>query len=390
MKKIISTGRVPIKLWLDDIEDNALEQAKNLANLPFVFKHVAIAPDCHYGMGTCIGSIMATNGTIVINAIGVDIACGVIAIRTSLTEIDTVSLKTIMSGIRKVIPVGFKKHKDPQPLIHMPLDKDVSDKEIVYREFENACKSLGTLGGGNHFIEIQRGDDGYIYIMIHSGSRNLGKQVADHYNKIAIALNEKWFSSVTKDKQLAFLPLDSDEGQAYLNEMEYCVSFARANRQLMMERIKDVFVETLSDIDITFDNEINIAHNYARMENHFGKNVMVHRKGATSAKESERGIIPGSQGSKSYIVRGLGNRDSFTSCSHGAGRVMGRKQAQRELNLADEIKRLDDLGVVHSIRSKQDLDEAPSAYKDINIVMENQSDLVEIVIELTPLAVIKG
>jgi tRNA-splicing ligase RtcB len=226
--------------------------------------------------------------------------------------------------------------------------------------------------------------------MIHSRSRNLGKQVADYYNKVAIELNEKWHSIVPKEWQLAFLPVNSEEGQSYIREMNYCIDFAYASRKLMMNRILGI-VEKKLDLGY-FDSDwmINIAHNYAKIENHFGENVLVHRKGATLAKKRVIGIIPGSQGSKSYIVRGLGNPDSFNSCSHGAGRKMSRTKAQEELSLENEIKILDDQGIIHGIRNKKDLDEAVGAYKNIDEVMENQKDLVKIEVELKPLAVIKG
>lgn len=382
--KVISTEKRPIKLWLNDIEDGALDQAKNLANLPFIFKHVAIMPDSHQGYGMPIGGVMATLGVVVPNAVGVDIGCGMCALKTSLTGINVDSLKKIMNRIRQSIPVGFKRHTTPQDGMI-----DLHDGCIISeREYANAATSLGTLGGGNHFIEIQKGSDGYIWIMIHSGSRNLGKQVADHYNKLAVNLNEEWRSEVPKEWQLAFLPLDSTEGYDYMREMQFCVDFALANRRLMMEKVKGIIADEKQGA--SFGEMINIAHNYAAMENHFGKNVMVHRKGATKATIDQLGIIPGSQGTVSYIVKGKGNVESFQSCSHGAGRRMGRKQAQRELNLTEEIKRLDDLGVIHNIRTEKDLDEAAGAYKDITTVMENQTDLVEIVVELKPLAVIKG
>jgi tRNA-splicing ligase RtcB len=397
---IITTEKIPIKIWADDMEEGALEQAKNLANLPFAFKHIAIMPDTHQGFGMPIGGVLATKDVIVPNAVGVDIGCGMCAVKTSLTEIDKETLKKIMGEIRKVIPVGFNKHKEEQDEKLMPqrsMEQTVNmDKytPIVEKEYSNALKSLGTLGGGNHFIEIQKGSDGYIWIMIHSGSRNLGKQVADYYNKVAIELNKKWFSNT--QKELNFLPVDSEEGQAYIREMSYCVEFALANRKLMMDKIKDIFQKTdmtrigIPRLSIVFEPMINIAHNYARLENHFGENVWVHRKGATLATKNTIGIIPGSQGTKSYIVKGKGNPESFMSCSHGAGRKMGRNEAIKNLNLEEEIKRLDDMGVVHAIRGVKDLDEAPGSYKDIDIVMENQKDLVEILVELTPLAVIKG
>jgi tRNA-splicing ligase RtcB len=263
---------------------------------------------------------------------------------------------------------------------------------IVAKEYNSALKSLGTLGGGNHFIEIQKGSDGHVWIMIHSGSRNLGKQVADYYNDVARKLNLKFHSSVPDEWGLAFLPINSEEGDEYIREMQYCVEFALANRKLMMERIEKIMIEMVIDNEIKqpvfFDEIINIAHNYAKMENHFGENVMVHRKGATLAATDTIGIIPGSQGAKSYIVRGRGKRESFNSCSHGAGRRFGRKDACRRLNLNEEMKKME--GIVHGMRNQSDLDEAPGSYKNIKTVMENQSDLVEILVELTPLAVVKG
>ncbi len=389
MKKVIDTERIPIKLWLDHIEEGALQQARNMANLPFAFSHVAVMPDAHEGYGMPIGGVLATEGVVIPNAVGVDIGCGMCAVKTSLRTINTKDLKKIMSGIRQLIPLGFKHHKRKQDMVSMPESGGVISGGIVDQEFENAREQVGTLGGGNHFIEVQKGSDGHIWIMVHSGSRNIGHKVAEHYNKLARDLNKKWHVEVVKSVNLAFLPLDTDEASTYLNEMQYCVEFAFANRKLMVENIQSVFAELFGRKFEVLDF-VNIAHNYARLENHFGKHVLVHRKGATSARGEEIGIIPGSQGTKSYIVKGKGNAESFTSCSHGAGRVMGRKQAQRTLDLNNEIKRLDEQGIIHAIRNQRDLDEAPSAYKNIIEVMKNQEDLVEILVELTPLAVIKG
>ena len=391
---VISTEKKPIKMWLENIEEGALEQAKNLANLPFVFKHIAIMPDSHQGYGMPIGGVLATKNVIIPNAVGVDIGCGMCAVKTSLTDIDTETLKKIMGEIRKQIPVGFNHQKEAQDENLMPSISPLTawNTIIMQQEYPKQLYQLGTLGGGNHFIEIQKGSDGYIWIMIHSGSRNLGKQVADHYNKLAVKLNEKWYSQVLKEWELAFLPINSEEGQAYIREMNYCVEFALANRKLMMDRILRIFKYFFEGEIDGFASEpmINIAHNYARMENHFGENVMVHRKGATLATKDTIGIIPGSQGTKSYIVRGKGNQESFMSCSHGAGRKMSRTKAENELNLEEEIKKLDDQNILHAIRGKKDLDEASGAYKPIDEVMKNQEDLVEILVELTPLGVIKG
>lgn len=389
MKKVISTEKVPIMLWLDDIEEGALQQAKNIANLPFTYKHVAIMPDSHQGYGMPIGGVLATTGVVIPNAVGVDIGCGMCAVKTSLTDISTDGLKKIMSKVRSLVPVGFKHHTQNQDENLMPSAENIISKGIVEREYQSALKQIGTLGGGNHFIEIQKGSDNHIWIMIHSGSRNIGLKVADHYNKLAKKLNEKWHTSVEKGKDLAFLPIGTEEAANYFKEMQYCVDFAFANRKLMMANIESAFEEVIG-ADYRGLDFINIAHNYARWENHFGADVIVHRKGATSAREGETGIIPGSQGSKSYIVKGKGNPKSFTSCSHGAGRQMGRKQAQRSLDLNAEISKLDNQGIIHAIRNQKDLDEAPGAYKDISIVMENQNDLVDILVELRPLAVIKG
>ena len=389
MKRVISTEKAPIKLWLDEIEDGALRQAKNLANLPFIFKHLAIMPDAHEGYGMPIGGVLATNSVVIPNAVGVDIGCGMCAVKTSLTNIDKLQLQSVIELIKQRIPVGFKHQEKRQDDNLMPKGYLIDDMQVIKKEYNSALKQIGTLGGGNHFIEIQKGDDGFIWIMIHSGSRNLGKKVADYYNKVAVKLNEMWFSQVEKAKELAFLPIKTKEAKEYFDEMNYCVEFALSNRRLMMENAKGCFQDSIN-LSIEFEPIINIAHNYARWENHFNTDVIVHRKGATSAKVGEIGIIPGSQGTKSYIVEGIGNADSFMSCSHGAGRKMGRKQAQRELNLENEIQAMEKQGIIHNIKSVADLDEASGAYKDIDIVMENQKDLVRILVGLKPLAVVKG
>ena len=387
MKQVISTENKPIKLWLDGLEPDVLQQASNLANLPFTFRHVALMPDAHTGYGMPIGGVLATNGVVIPNAVGMDIGCGMCAVKTNLTDISTSTMKKIMMGIRQRIPLGFDWHKEKQDESLMP-QRDKLPK-IVEQQYNKALHQIGTLGGGNHFIEIQRGTDNHIWIMIHSGSRNIGKQVADHYNKVAKRLNARWHSEVPKSWDLAFLPIETDEAHDYLNEMNYCIEFALANRKLMMEFIMEIFHETIHQ-PVHFFPMINIAHNYATWEHHFGQNVLVHRKGATRAQENETGIIPGSQGSRSYIVQGLGNKESFHSCSHGAGRKMGRRQAQRELDLQEEIRQLNDQGIIHAVRNPSDLDEAPGAYKDIHMVMNNQKDLVKIIEELHPLAVVKG
>ncbi|MEE4240974.1 MAG: RtcB family protein [Desulfopila sp.] len=389
MKTTLTTEKIPITLWLDDIEDSALQQARNLANLPFAFHHVAVMADAHFGYGMPIGGVLATEDVIIPNAVGVDIGCGVCAVQSSLDTVDGATLKNILAVIRQEIPTGFKRHRHKQSVSDMPkLTEEQDILKIVSSQFENARTQLGTLGGGNHFIEIQQGSDNRIWVMVHSGSRNLGYQVAGYYNKLAAQLNRKWKSPVDPKWQLAYLPLTSEAGRAYFAEMRYCVDFALHNRLIMMEKIEEIVHSFFPGV--VFASPINIAHNYAATESHFGKDVVIHRKGATRALKDEQGIVPGSQGTKSFIVRGKGNRESFSSCSHGAGRKLGRKEAQRKLHLDEEIALLERQNILHGIRSKKDLDEAAGAYKNIDTVMANQSDLVDIDIILQPLAVIKG
>jgi len=390
IKTIKNNKGIETLIFAETFEFEAYDQIKKLVNFEaYENAKVRIMPDAHAGKGCTVGTTMTITDKITPNLVGVDIGCGMCALKTSLQTIEKDSLKKIMGLIRDRIPLGMNHHKTPQ-------EEWLSDSEkgnfwgwsIIESEYKSSLYQIGTLGGGNHFIEIQKGSDGFIWIMIHSGSRNLGYKVANHYNKIAIQLNEKWFSQVPKKWELAFLPLEEPSGKEYLLEMQACVKFALLNRIHMIARIKKSILSIIPDT--SFEELINIAHNYASIENHFNENVIVHRKGATQAKIGQLGIIPGSQGTSSYIVEGLGNKESFESCSHGAGRRIGRKQAQRELNLEAEKKRLDDQGIIHGIRTVNDLDEAAGAYKDISEVIENQKDLIKIMVELKPLAVIKG
>lgn len=387
MKQTITSEAIPIKLWLGDLAGEALQQARNLANLPFAFHHIAVMPDAHVGYGMPIGGILAADGMVVPNAVGVDIGCGMVAVKTSLQTIAHSELKQLLQAIRATVPLGFKHHRQPQP--RETMVQPHGSLPIVEQEYEAARTQIGTLGGGNHFIEIEQAQDGAIWFMVHSGSRNLGFRVAGHYNKLAINLNKRWKAAVPAAWQLAALPLESKEGRQYFREMSYCVDFASANRAVICRQVQQALHDQVSAA-IAFAEPINVAHNYAAVEEHFGKRVVVHRKGATRAGAGETGIIPGSQGSTSYLVRGKGNPESFCSCSHGAGRKMGRKQAQKNLDLTRERRRLDEQGIIHAIRSRRDLEEAVGAYKDIDLVIANQQDLVDVVDVLRPLAVIKG
>ena len=381
----------PVKIWANDVEESAMRQIENMAALPFLHHHLAIMPDVHAGMGMPIGGVLACDGAVIPNAVGVDIGCGMCAVKTNWRTDDfpaSVLRKEIMKGIRERIPLGKEHHKEAQAETYLPQGYDIDKLEIVNRRQNSIRHEVGTLGGGNHFIELQKDKEGFLWIMIHSGSRNLGKQVGDYYNKIAASLNEKWHSEVPADFHLPFLPLGTREFGAYWNEMRYCIDFALCNRKLMMERIQEVMADSLRDIE--FEPMINIAHNYAAFEHHFGKDVIVHRKGATLASKGVTGIIPGSQGTASYIVEGLGNPESFCSCSHGAGRVLSRKAAIRTLDMKVEVANLEAKGIIHAIRCQDDMQEASGAYKDIETVIANESDLVKVTTKLFPIAVIKG
>lgn len=381
----------PVKIWTNYVEKSAIRQIENLTTLPFLFHHLAIMPDVHTGMGMPIGGVLACKDAVIPNAVGVDIGCGMCAVKTNwkVADIPTdVLRKQIMRGIRKRIPMGMDHHKEAQDEKYLPTGHDIDKMEIVKRRQEYITKEVGTLGGGNHFIELQKDETGTLWIMIHSGSRNLGKLVGDYYNEKAKKLNERWYSVVSPDIRLSFLPLRTDEFNAYWQEMKYCVDFALCNRKLMMKRIEEVIKDAIPEIG--FEPMINIAHNYAAWERHYGQDVIVHRKGATLAREGVIGIIPGSQGTASYIVEGLGNPESFCSCSHGAGRTLSRTAAIRDLNLKEEVERLDALGIIHAIRNQNDMQEASGAYKDIETVIANEADLVKVKTRLLPVAVIKG
>lgn len=381
----------PVKIWTDNVEESAMRQIENLTALPFLFHHLAIMPDVHAGTGMPIGSVLACKDAVIPNAVGVDIGCGMCAVKTNRKVSDipeTVIRKEIMKGIRERIPLGMDHHKEAQDEKFLPEGHDIDKLEVVKRRWHSILHEVGTLGGGNHFIELQKDEEDTLWIMIHSGSRNLGKQVADFYNKMAAALNARWHSVVSPEIRLPFLARETKEFGMYWNEMKYCIDFAFCNRKLMMERIEEILADSLKDIE--FEPMINIAHNYAAYEHHFGYDVIVHRKGATLARKGVTGIIPGSQGTASFIVEGLGNPDSFCSCSHGAGRALSRKMAVKTLDMQQEVAQLEAKGIVHAIRSQDDMQEASGAYKNIEEVIANEADLVKVKTKLLPVAVIKG
>ncbi len=384
--RIIKTNKLPIYCWASEVEEGALEQAIHLAEHPFAEHHVCLLPDVHEGFGMPIGAVLATQEVIIPNAVGVDIGCGMCAVKTNIRtgKLNSRTLKNIVLDIKERIPVGFKHHKKKQ---NLPSNLKKPAGTITQKEFDDIPYQIGTLGGGNHFIEIQKDKDDFIWIMLHSGSRNLGKKVADHYNNEAKKWSKRWDNQVSKSWNLAFLDVNSNLGRQYIEEMNYCLEFAKANRLHMLDTVKDVFY---NHTQCDFGEMISIHHNYAHYEKHFGEWYWIHRKGAISAKKGEFGIVPGSQGTPSYIVCGKGNADSFMSSAHGAGRVIGRREAIRKLDLNSIRKELDKSGIIHSIDKQKDLDEAPQCYKNIDRVIEEQKDLVEPVYKLYPLAVIKG
>lgn len=381
----------PVKIWTEHIENTALQQIENLTTLPFLFHHLAIMPDVHAGMGMPIGGVLACNGAVVPNAVGVDIGCGMCAVKTNWkvgSIPQEVIRQKIMRGIRQRIPLGMDHHEEKQDACYLPEGYDFEKLHIVKQRQESIRYEVGTLGGGNHFIELQRDEEDNLWVMIHSGSRNLGARVGAYYNEMARKLNALWYSAVSPEINLAFLPQGTKEFGMYWEEMKYCIDFALCNRRLMMQRIEEVLADVLRGID--FAPMINIAHNYAALEHHFGKDVFVHRKGATLARKGVTGIIPGSQGTASYIVEGLGNPESFKSCSHGAGRTLSRSAAVKSLNMAEEVAKLEAQGIVHAIRCQKDMQEASGAYKNIEEVIANEADLVKVKTRLLPVAVIKG
>ncbi|MFP4363860.1 MAG: RtcB family protein [Spirochaetia bacterium] len=380
----VETEKVPIKIWASSIEDTALEQAKNVANLDITYHHVAVMADAHQGFGVPIGGVFAAKDAVVPNAVGVDIGCGMCAVRTNIQESDSKAIKKFLGSIREEIPVGFNHRKQPVPWEEFKHPPEI---HVIQQEIESAKHQLGTLGGGNHFIEVQQDQEQRIWLMVHSGSRNFGFKIAKHFHSVA----KNWCKAENislPTTELAYLPFDHPQAEKYIEAMNFALAFAFENRMQMMKILKQEFSSAFKKTE--YDEVINIHHNYAAKEHHFGEDVVVHRKGATSAQKEQTGIIPGSQGTHSFIVKGKGNPESFCSCSHGAGRKMGRKEAQRKLDLSKEQGFMENQGIIHSIRSKKDLDEAAGAYKNIQTVMKDQNDLVEILTELKPLAVIKG
>jgi len=382
-----------VRTWLPvaEIEPGALEQIHNAAKHPEVADVVAIMPDCHVGYGVTIGCIFPTIDAVVPNAVGVDIGCGMCAVNTGVRYDRDRMGKAFWRGwagqVTRDVPTGFSVHRTSQRL--GILDRPLRAKELQQFVAQKAAVQLGTLGGGNHFLEAQFDENDSLWLMVHSGSRHTGLRIADHYHKLAIEISKKRGLVVRED--LASLPIDDESGQHYLHDMAWATDFALASRKQMIEQmliaLSRAIGAELPRPDIAGDRFINIHHNFASFEEHDGRKVMVHRKGATSACLGQTGIIPGSMGTPSYIVRGLGNSESLMSCSHGAGRQMGRKAAQKAITEAEFAASIKS---TYSKASMSYVDEAPGAYKDIDIVIGRQRDLIDIVHTLTPIITLKG
>jgi tRNA-splicing ligase RtcB len=378
---------VPIKLWapIDEVESAALTQLKNIASLPWCFSHVAAMPDVHLGKGATVGSVVAMKDAIAPAAVGVDIGCGMAAQRTSLTSRDLPEqLGAVRAAIEQAIPVGFAKHDEPSlSQAHELFDDFFALDEAVHSLGTNARRQIGTLGGGNHFIELCLDSEDRVWLMLHSGSRNIGKELAEIHIRRAKRLAH---NSELPDRDLAVFLAGTAEMAAYRRDLFWAQRYAALNRQVMLEIYRSVMRRFVRE-DVVFETPISCHHNYVAEEVHFGEQVLVTRKGAIRAGRGDLGIIPGSMGTRSYIVRGLGNAESFESASHGAGRRMSRTAAKKQFTLAD--LRAQTAGV-ECRKDHGVLDEIPGAYKSIDRVMENQRDLVEVVAELKQIMCIKG
>ena len=400
---LTQTNSVPVKAWTVGVafEEQARAQVLNVASMPFVHKWVAIMPDVHAGRGATIGSVIPTEKAIIPAAVGVDIGCGMMAAKTSLCANDLPdSLGHIRAAIERAVPHGRSDNggrndrgawgKVPKSVaaVWATLKDDfdrISDRHPHVAR-TNHVNHLGTLGTGNHFIEVCLDESDNVWFMLHSGSRGVGNRIGSYFIELAKEDMRTWHINLP-DKDLAYLPEGTEHFTDYVMAVDWAQRFAMLNRQVMMEHVVNA---VRSSLPVAFDAQVqavNCHHNYVEREHHYGKNVWVTRKGAVRAREGELGIIPGSMGARSYIVRGKGNEESFCSCSHGAGRVMSRTEARRKFTLEDHI------AATQGVECRKDaevIDETPAAYKDIDAVMEAQRDLVEIVHTLRQIVCVKG
>lgn len=398
-----ATNGKPIKMWTNGVpvDDKAKEQLMATSTLPFIFKHLAVMPDVHLGKGSTIGSVIPTHSAIIPAAVGVDIGCGMIAVQTSLMASDLPdNLHSLRVEIEKAVPHGLSPAKGRRDVGSWETPPSIIDEYWLkllpgfekltekYPRFEktNNYRHLGTLGTGNHFIEICLDEAVRVWIMLHSGSRGIGNAIGSFFIELAKKDMEKHFINLP-NKDLAYLVEGTEYFDDYVEAVHWAQEFARFNREAMMHNVILAMRKIITKPFTTHLLAVNCHHNYVQKEHHFGKNVFITRKGAVSARKGELGIIPGSMGARSYIVRGLGNEESFCSCSHGAGRVMSRAEAKRTFNISDQIKATEG---VECRKDEDVIDEIPMAYKDIDAVMHAQKELVEIVHQLKQVICVKG
>ena len=402
--QMIESDGMPIKAWTRgvQIEEVARQQLKNLAGMPFIHKHIAVMPDVHWGMGATVGSVIATKGAIIPAAVGVDIGCGMMAQRTTLTASDLPdNLLGLRTGIESRVPHGRTNNGGPGDrgawgevisesetlAAHMKaLEPIVAKHPKIGQAAARARSHAGTLGTGNHFVEVCLDEEQRVWIMLHSGSRGIGNRIGSHFIELAKQDMRRWFINLP-DQDLAYFPQGSEFYGDYRQAVHWAQGFARINREIMMDAAMAALAEVVPKPFTGDCDAVNCHHNYVSEERHFGENVLVTRKGAVKAGIGDLGIIPGSMGAKSFIVSGKGNRDSFCSCSHGAGRSMSRSEAKRRFTLADHVKATEG---VECRKDEDVIDETPAAYKDIDAVMAAQSDLVDIVHTLRQVVCVKG
>jgi len=396
VRQEIREGRVPVKVYTDLVEDSARRQLVNISQLPIVHHHVAAMPDVHHGIGATVGAVIPTLRAIIPAAVGVDIGCGMIAARLSLSanEIDEASLKKVFAQISRDVPVGFEQHDEhrapadaAKPFkrgLRAILDKHPGVEKRVGRH-SSWVRQLGTLGGGNHFIEVCLDEAQRVWVMLHSGSRGIGNAIGTYFIELARRDAER-NQLVLPDRDLAYFAEGARHFEDYVEAVGWAQDYARANRAEMMDLVLAALRRHLPAFEVTTE-AVNCHHNYVERETHYGEAVWVTRKGAIRARAGDLGIIPGSMGTRSYIVRGKGGIEAFQSCAHGAGRRMSRTQAGKHFSVADLAEQT--AGVVCR-KDKGVLDEIPGAYKDIDEVMANQSDLVEVLHTLKQIVCVKG
>ncbi|MGK5076651.1 RtcB family protein [Janthinobacterium sp. ZB1P44] len=399
-------GSRPVKMWTRGVpvEEAAKKQLRNTATLPFIYKHIAVMPDVHLGKGSTIGSVIPTLGAVIPAAVGVDIGCGMMAAKTTLTANDLPdNLGPLRSAIERAIPHGMSpktrghRGRDEGSWHTPPSVVDAAWLQLK-DEFDAIClktpklkntnnyRHLGTLGSGNHFVEVCLDEQGSVWFMLHSGSRGVGNAIGTHFIELAKQDMRTHFINLP-DQDLAYLAEGTQHYDDYVEAVGWAQRFARNNREVMMQNLIAAVRTVIHKPFQTHVEAVNCHHNYVQKEHHFGKDVLVTRKGAVSARAGELGIIPGSMGAKSFIVRGKGNADSFHSCSHGAGRTMSRTEAKRRFNLADQIRATEG---VECRKDENVIDEIPMAYKDIDAVMLAQRELVDVVHILKQVVCVKG